>query len=763
MGKSVSAPATPDYVGAAKEQGAANVDAARASAKLSNPNIYGPLGSQTVTYGTPSFDQTAYDKAMSDYQANQGRSAERPDIGKFTTQRTNDEGNVVGQDIDQQGYQNALMDWLNTSGKAPTREQYTTTADADVPTIRQTLTPNAQATLDAQQRVQRQLANLGEQGIGTARDVLSKPFDPNLPDVQTSINGYGNVAETPNLSSYGQATGAPQAGNLAEAPNLSSYGQAVGGPQGGLLGPTPNLSSYGSAGGLDPNQYGNAGGVDANQYGLAGGINPNQYGSATGINPNQYGSATGLRPNAYGLANRNLDLSNVAAMPVNAGTTGQAAILSRLAPQIERSQEATRTRLANQGLVPGTKAYETAMIEENQRGNDLFTQAALQGINLDLGANAQGFGQAVTSGQFGNQAVAQNYGQGVTSANLRNDAINQNFNRGLAATQLGNQAISQNFNQGVTGQQLTNQAIGQNYGQGVTSANLRNAAIGQNYGIGLKSRELENAAVAQNQQVALAQQNADMARQQQLFGQDVTSRSMSNAALSQNQQSALAQQQADAARQQQLYGQGVTSSQLSNAAILQNQNASMLQQQAENAAQQLRYQQALQNAQFGNTAQSQSLQQQLALRNQPLNEITGLMSGSQINMPQFQGYQGQNIAPAPIFAGAQAAGQNAMQNYGIQQSAANAATSGLFGLANAGLGAAGSAGGFGALMAMSDRRLKSNIVRVGDHPLGIGVYEYDIFGGRQRGVMADEVEKVMPDAVLEHPSGYKMVNYGKLL
>ena len=601
MGKSVAAPAPIDYIGQAKAQGEANIDSARTSAKLSNPNIYGPLGTQTVTYGTPTFDQTAYDKAMSDYQANQGRVGKAPNQGDFMSDITNSEDMVIGQRPDGVGYQRAMDEYMATAntGKAPTREQYTTTADADVPTIRQTLTPDAQATLDAQQRVQRQLANLGEQGIGTARDVLSKPFNPNLPDVQTSISGYGNVAETP---------------------NLSSYGQAVGGPQGGLLGPTPNLSSYGSAGGLDPNQYGNAGGVDANQYGLAG-----------GINPNQYGSATGLRPNAYGLANRNLDLSNVAAMPVNAGTTGQAAILSRLAPQIERSQEATRTRLANQGLVPGTKAYETAMIEENQRGNDLFTQAALQGINLDIGANAQGFGQAVTSGQFGNQAVAQNFGQGVTSTNLRNDAINQNFNRGLASAQLGNQSVAQNF------------------GQGVTSANLRNAAIGQNYGLGLKSRELENAAISQNQQAALAQQNADMVRQQQLFGQ------------------------------------GVTSAQLGNAAILQNQNAAMLQQQAANAAQNQRFNQALGGAQFGNTAQAQSLQQKLALRNQPLNEITGLMSGSQINMPQFQGYTGQNVAPAPIFAAAQAQGQNDLSRYGIAQSGANATTSGLFNLGGAAL------------------------------------------------------------------------------
>ena len=62
----------------------------------------------------------------------------------------------------------------------------------------------------------------------------------------------------------------------------------------------------------------------------------------------------------------------------------------------------------------------------------------------------------------------------------------------------------------------------------------------------------------------------------------------------------------------------------------------------------------------------------------------------------------------------------------------------------------------------SDRRLKSNIVQIGVHPLGIGIYEYDIFGHRDVGVMADEVESVMPEAIIEHPSGYKMVNYGLL-
>jgi len=70
----------------------------------------------------------------------------------------------------------------------------------------------------------------------------------------------------------------------------------------------------------------------------------------------------------------------------------------------------------------------------------------------------------------------------------------------------------------------------------------------------------------------------------------------------------------------------------------------------------------------------------------------------------------------------------------------------------------------------SDRNVKQNIVRIGDHPLGIGLYLFDYkpgfraqWGhGRQFGVMAQEVETVMPEAVCTRPDGYKMVYYGML-
>jgi len=355
MGKSApAAPATPDYVGAAKQQGIANVEAARVGSKLSNPNMYTPYGTQLISY------------------------------------------------------------------------------DGDQPTITQTLTPQAQKTLEEQQNVQYQLASLGGKGANLASNVLDKSFNFGGPAVQTS-----------------------------------------------------------------------------------------------------------------------LDLSNIAKMPVNAGTTAQEAIMSRLEPSLAKQRTSTETQLINQGLRPGTEAYDNAIQLLGQQENDARTQAALQGINVDMGANAQGFSQAATG------------------------------------------------------------------------------------------------------------------------------------------------------------------------------------------------------ATFANTAQQQALAEAIQQRQMPLNEITALMSGSQIQNPQFGAYQGTNVQAAPLFAATQAKGQAEQNLYNQQVASANANTAGLYSLGSAAIG-------------LSDRRLKSNIKRIGTHKLGIGIYEYDIMGKHDIGVMAQELLQVMPDAVHQHSSGYLMVDYGRL-
>jgi hypothetical protein len=184
--------------------------------------------------------------------------------------------------------------------------------------------------------------------------------------------------------------------------------------------------------------------------------------------------------------------------------------MERLNPTIAAGDTSFKQALANQGLAPGTAAYDAAFRNRSQQVNDLYNQAALSGINLDLTANQQGYNQALANAGLYNSAMGQNFGQGMT-------------------------------------------------------------------------------------------------------------------------------------------------------------------------AQGTQYNQGLGKAQFQNTAQQQQLAQDLALRAQPINEIIGLMGGSQIQLPQFQGYQGATVAPAPTFAGTQAQGQADMSRYGIQQAGNNATTSGLYG------------------------------------------------------------------------------------
>jgi hypothetical protein len=153
----------------------------------------------------------------------------------------------------------------------------------------------------------------------------------------------------------------------------------------------------------------------------------------------------------------------------------------------------------------------------------------------------------------------------------------------------------------------------------------------------------------------------------------------------------------------------------------------------------------------------QAFQQALTTRNQPINEITALMSGSQVSNPTF-GATPQTTIPTTDTAGIINSSYNQqLQNYQLQQQQQNALLGGLFGL------------GAGALsnpaLKFSDRRLKKDIKKIGKTNKGQNLYSYKYKGSGepQIGLMAQEVEKEYPDAVITTPSGYKAVNYDKAL
>lgn len=69
-----------------------------------------------------------------------------------------------------------------------------------------------------------------------------------------------------------------------------------------------------------------------------------------------------------------------------------------------------------------------------------------------------------------------------------------------------------------------------------------------------------------------------------------------------------------------------------------------------------------------------------------------------------------------------------------------------------------------AMIMASDERLKTNIRKVGEVPLPVYEWDWKDGSGSSSGVLAQELEQVMPEAVLTAPgSGLKAVDYGLLL
>lgn len=113
------------------------------------------------------------------------------------------------------------------------------------------------------------------------------------------------------------------------------------------------------------------------------------------------------------------------------------------APERSFQEEALRTRLANQGLDPGSSAYATAL----RRQGDQFARQDQQNLQASFGEGreqgqyqaglrGQGFGEALQGGQFGNQAQQQAFAQAA-------QAGQQNWAQGLQGAEYQNRLRQQ--------------------------------------------------------------------------------------------------------------------------------------------------------------------------------------------------------------------------------------------------------------------------------------------------------------------------------
>ena len=116
--------------------------------------------------------------------------------------------------------------------------------------------------------------------------------------------------------------------------------------------------------------------------------------------------------------------SNLPTTGYNPGQSYQDAMMSRLQPQIQRENEQSDTKLANQGIMQGSEAYKNAQTALSQQHNDLLNNATVQGLQAGLQANQQQFGQ--------NQAQNQ---QDLSTQNQLFNQTNANYAQGLGANQ----------------------------------------------------------------------------------------------------------------------------------------------------------------------------------------------------------------------------------------------------------------------------------------------------------------------------------------
>lgn len=108
----------------------------------------------------------------------------------------------------------------------------------------------------------------------------------------------------------------------------------------------------------------------------------------------------------------------------NPGQSYQDAMMSRLQPQIDRENEQSDAQLANQGIMPGSEAYNNAKTLLNQQHNDLLNSATVNGLQAGLQANQQAFNQNQAQYQSGLAADQQGFNQSAYNKMLPINIVN---------------------------------------------------------------------------------------------------------------------------------------------------------------------------------------------------------------------------------------------------------------------------------------------------------------------------------------------------
>lgn len=525
-------------------------------------------------------------------------------------------------------------------GKTHTIPTYTAT---------QSLSPEQQAISDQNNRASLNTARLGADQSARLNNILGRPVGTNSLPARGEVN---SIRQT-NLQRVGYGPGLQtELGNVGQVQRQVANSGAIqrtlgnAGPIGGVgAGPSLNKSIAG-AGSIN-RRIGNAGDVQR----VGGGPNLLDQIADSGSVQRTLGGA-GAITRSYG-TDFSQDRQRV-----------EDALMDRMNPRLEQDRERLESRLASQGIRVGSEAYNSAMDDYGRQTNDARLGAILnagqeqsrltgleaQRAGFENSAQAQAFDQLVQRGAFSNQAQQQQFGQNERRAGFTNASRQQEYQNQIGAAQHNNAAQSQLFNQLAQRTAVFNQAQQQRFNQNAARATFGNDARNREYDNTLKGVGFNNAAQSQRfNQLAQRGTFANQAQQQQ-FGQNAANAQLANNAQAQAFQQTAARAGFRNDGLQQMHQNRTQGISMGNQAAVQETNADIAR---FNAA---------------NNARNSAMQEQFALRNQPINEITALMSGSQVQNPNFITPNTAQLATTD-FAGIQADYDNLRQRQYEQQMA----------------------------------------------------------------------------------------------
>lgn len=172
-------------------------------------------------------------------------------------------------------------------------------------------------------------------------------------------------------------------------------------------------------------------------------------------------------------------------------------LMQRINPQLDQQQEALRARLAQQGVVEGSEAYNRALMQHQQGRNDAYNQAALTGIGLGMQQQGLQFNQGLQNRQLTAAEQAQQFQQ-------------QGYLRELAAA-----LQQQQYGQQTNNRQMSAAEQAQLYGQMTNNRMLGSAEQAQRYAQQTGNQQL--AAALQQQQFNQAEQARQRAYQEAAY------------------------------------------------------------------------------------------------------------------------------------------------------------------------------------------------------------------------------------------------------